>query len=207
METIAYNRNGGEISLPDLPNIVRDIRKRTDTTQKDLASLAGLSNLFILRAEQFLHVELSPTLSVALSSIDPDSRSAAQISELYTAGRLQHLRVNSSIMVTNPYYRVRVRNALNYAMDNSLNSDQARASVDKFSHPFSLFRTHLFTAFDLPTSQIKFCVFTGVHPTVLASLEKYEATIEDSIHRALSEVLDLSEAEIKTLKLMCDQVM
>lgn len=209
MDTIARNSSGGDraMPLPELPNVVRDIRKRVDMTQKDLAELANLSTIFVLRAEQFLHVELSPALSVALALIDPESRSADQISNLYAAGRFQKLRVNSELITSSPFYRNRVLNAINYAIDHSLNSDQARASSDKFSHPFSLFRTHLFTAFDLPTSQIKFCVFTGVHPTVLASLETYNSTIEESISRALSEVLDLSVGELSTLKLLCDQAM
>lgn len=210
METVARMRNGmngGEITPPDLPNIVREIRKRADITQKELANLAGLSTLFILRAEQFLHVELSKPLSVALASIDPDNRSAEDISLVYFKGRLLQLKFNSDMMTSSPYYRIRVSKAMNYAVDHSLNSDQAKASKDSHSHPFALFRTHLFTAFDLPTSQIKFCVFTGVHPTVIAALESYSTGLLDSVATALSIVLDLSQAEIDTLKYMCEQAL
>lgn len=196
-----------EISLPDLPNVVREIRKRADITQKDLADRANLSTIFILRAEQYLHVELSPALSIALSNIDPENRSPEDIALAYSKGRMQQLKANSEMITTNPYYRVRVTAALNYATDHFLNSDQAKAEADKFSHPFCLFRSHLFTSFDMPTSQIKFCVFTGVHPTVLAALERYESSIEDSISHALSVVLDLRANEIQVLKLMCDRAM
>jgi transcriptional regulator with XRE-family HTH domain len=194
-------------SRPELPNVVRDIRTSADITQKDLARQAGLSSIFVLRAEQFLHVELSPALSVALSKIDPHGRSAEEISEAYHKGRMIQLRVNSEAITSNPYYRVRIRNALNYAIDHSLTHDQAKVSDEKFSHPFALFRTHLFTSFDMPTSQIKFCVFTGVHPTVLAAVERYEASIEHTISVALSVVLDMSPGEIATLKLLCDQAL
>lgn len=213
MERIAYgprsdtaNRNGSVTSgtySERLPNVVRDTRTEHNMTQKDLAELASVSALFVLRAEQYLHVELSDKLASALSVIT--NREPVIFKDNYLKGRAMFLRVNSSMLTENPYYRQRIRDALNYAMDYGLNSDQSLN--DPLKHPFTLFRSYLFQAFDLPLSQIKFSAFTGIHPTVLANLENYKVPMEDSVKRALSVVLDMTEPEIATLALMCESAL
>jgi predicted transcriptional regulator len=192
-------------TIAELPNVVRDIRSVANMTQKELADLADVSPLFILRAEQYLHVALSERLAHVLSEIDTQGRSAATILETYITGRGMQLRINGSMLTQNPYYKQRVKAALDYATDHFLNSDQA--VTDSGKHPFTLFRTYLFTAFDLPTSQIKFANFTGIHPTVIANLEAYKGSMEHSIKRALSVVLDLSNEEIATLQIMCERAL
>ena len=192
-------------SIAELPNVVRDIRSVANMTQKELADLAGVSPLFVLRAEQYLHVALSDRLATALSEIDSAGRLTSQIMEAYVNGRSMQLRINGSMLTQNPYFHQRVKAALDYATDNFLNADQALHESDK--HPFFLFRTYLFTAFDLPTSQIKFANFTGIHPTVIANLEMYKGSMEHSIKRALSVVLDMSPEEIATLQIMCERAL
>ena len=192
-----------------LPNIVRDIRTNANMTQRELAIKTGLSNLAILRSEQYLYVELINPLPQALSELDSAGRTPEAISTSYSKGRTMQLHVNSEMITSNPYYRTRIRAALNYAMDHGLIKEQANVSPDdnRFSHPFCLFRTYLFAQFDLPVSQIKFCQFTGIHPTVLSRLESYETTMEDSVIAGLSFILQMQDNEINTLKLMCDQAL
>lgn len=208
MERIAYGPRSDTATRSNspsgqLPNVVRDTRTQHNITQKELAELANVSALFVLRAEQYLHVELSDKLADALSVIE--SRPAIVFKDSYLKGRAMFLRVNSSMLTENPYYRQRIRAALNYAMDHGLNSDQALK--DPLKHPFTLFRTYLFQAFDLPVSQIKFSAFTGIHPTVLANLENFKVPMEDSVKRALSVVLDMTQPEIDTLGLMCESAL
>lgn len=208
MEQIAYGPRSDTATRNNtvqgqLPNVVRDTRTQYNMTQKELSELAHVSALFVLRAEQYLHVELSDKLADALSVIT--SRPAGIFKDNYLKGRAMFLRVNSSLLTENPYYRQRIRAALNYAMDHGLNKDQALG--DPMKHPFTLFRTYLFQAFDLPLSQIKFSSFTGIHPTVLANLENFKVPMEDSIKRALSVVLDMTDPEIATLALMCESAL
>lgn len=192
-----------------LPNVVRDIRIASSLTQQELAEEAGLTRMFILRAEQYLHNTLSPSLATALSVHDSEGRTAVELIGTYSNGRRTQLHVNSQAITQNGYYGLRVRNAINYAIDNSLDSISASSdgASARFHHPFALFRTHLFSAFDMPTSQIKFCTITGVHPTVLANLENYKGTMDDTILNALSDVLCMDYGQVATLKLVCDRVL
>jgi hypothetical protein len=191
-----------------LPNVVRDIRQTVGITQNKLAQLSALSEGFILRAEQYLHIDLSHRLSYALSKIDPQGRSPDELNAAYHKGRLVFLSVNAAFLKENPYLRVRIRSALNYAIDYGMNSDQALLDdTGTYSHPFRLFRSHLFTAFGMPVSQIKFCLFTGLHPTVVAAIESYQNTIDPAVEEVLTQVLGMQQAEINTLKILCDQAM
>lgn len=199
----------GSYKQHNLPNVVRDIRTNSNMTQQELADEAGLTRMFVLRAEQYLHTTLSPSLAMALSKHDSESRTPVVLISAYSNGRRTQLHVNSQAITQNGYYGLRVRNALEYAIATSLDSIAASSdgSSARFHHPFALFRTHLFAAFDMPTSQIKFCTITGVHPTVLANLENYKGTIDDTITQALSEVLCMDYGQVATLKMMCDRVL
>lgn len=193
-----------------VPNLVRDIRTSNKLTQKDLADRAGLSTLAVIRAEQYLYVDLPEALATALSEIDDvSSRSPEEMAIAYAKARNIQLSLNSERITSNPYYRSRIRAALNYAMDHSLSIFQILDDDDRrLNHPFALFRMCLFTSFELPTSQIQFCIFTGIHPTVLSKFENYESTdMPESIAAALNQILRLNPDEFATLELMCDGAM
>lgn len=193
-----------------VPNLVRDIRTDNKLTQKDLADRAGLSTLAVIRAEQYLYVDLPEALANALSEIDDvSSRSPEEMAIAYAKARNIQLSLNSERITSNPYYRSRIRAALNYAMDHSLSIFQILDDDDRrLNHPFALFRMCLFTSFELPTSQIQFCIFTGIHPTVLSKFENYESTdMPESIATALNQILRLNPDEFATLELMCDRAM
>lgn len=200
--------NGNAPSIYRVPNLVKDLRTRVGLTQKDLADRAGLSTLAVIRTEQYLYVDLPEALAVALSEVDPEERSAAELIVSYEKSRNTQLSLNSESLTSNPYYRSRIRAAINYAMDNYLNIFQILDDDDKrLNHPFALFRMCLFTSFDLPTSQIQFCIFTGVHPTVLSKFEAYDSGFPESLQTALSVVLRLTNQEIETIAMLCERAM
>lgn len=191
-----------------LPNVVRDIRTNSNLTQRELAVESGLSEGFVLRAEQYLHTELSYALANVLRKYDSEGRTAIAICENYKKGRNTYLAFNAEFIQKNPYLRSRVRAAIAYAMDHLLSADQAALSDDDsgYSHPFRLFRSHLFTSFDLPVSQIKFATFTGIHPSVITDLEAYRGGLETPVEDALRHIIGLDDSEIDTLKMLCAQV-
>lgn len=196
------NYDQSRVRVPTLPNIVKDIRLSVEMTQRELAEEAGISTLAVLRSEQYLYVDLPDTLAIALSDIDPEGRTATNIALSYEKGRKMQLKVNSDAITSNPYFRSRIRAGLDYAVDHFQTVDQAALVDDNSHHPFVLFRTYLFAAFDLPTSQIQFCLFTGLNPAVVAKFESYDSNFPDTVKEALSFILDMRSDEIATLELI-----
>lgn len=199
---LTTNYNGSSVRVPTLPNVVKDIRTAVGMTQKELAEAAGLSTLTVLRSEQYLYVDLPTPLDTVLAHLENAGRSPVEIATSYSKGRNMQLKVNSDAITSNPYYRSRVRAGINYATDNFLTVDQASLMEDNSNHPFVLFRTYLFAAFDLPTSQIQFCLFTGMNPAVQAKFESYDSNFPDTLKNSLSLILDLTNAELATLEEM-----
>ena len=196
------NYDQSRVRGPTLPNILKDILLSVEMTQRELAEEAGLSTLAILRSEQYLYVDLMGSLALALSRIDPEGRTTTEIESSYAKGRKMQLKVNSDAITTNPYFRSRIRAGIDYATDHFQTVDQATLVDDNSHHPFALFRTYLFAAFDLPTSQIQFCLFTGINPAVLAKFESYDSNFPDTVKEALSFILDMRSDEIATLELI-----
>lgn len=161
-------------------NIVEEIRKGASITQKRLASMAGLSTLYIIRAEQGMSLTLPNGLLLALSGCDPWHRDPHKIQSLYIKQRAEMI----------DYFLARVHNrppcpsnndilqqSLDYALDNYTPAVGSREGP-KVSHPLYLFRTKFCDLHGLPASAIKFCQMFGIHPATISEIERRENTIE-----------------------------
>lgn len=173
-DTVKFNRR------LDAPNIVKRIRMRNNVTQEHLAELAGLSTLFVIRAEQSLHNSLNDDLAKVLSFLsglaedNPDA-----LKETYVQEKQERIDYLIAYLTGDPFFPHRVRIALEYAVENYSPVGEIHIPAERrLHHPFYLFRTSLFKAYDLPTSQIKFSTLTGLHPATINALENRQASIE-----------------------------
>ena len=191
-------------------NVVKDLRQQAGLTQQQLAKLAGVTTLYVIRAEQFLHPNLDK-LSRVLASVNgqdsQDSMTAHQIEDTYVAQREDHVSRTRALFYDDPRHESRVARALDYALNEFTPPVGLLREERQKLHPFTLFREYLFDQYELPTSQIKFAAYTGVHPAALSALENSYSTIEtDSpVAKMLTNTLLLDVNQLALLQVMCDR--
>jgi transcriptional regulator with XRE-family HTH domain len=148
----SHKGNGGG-HIPDtennVGNIVEEIRKGASITQKRLASMAGLSTLYIIRAEQGMSLTLPNGLLLALSGVDPYHRDPHKIQTLYMKQREDMInyfldRVHNKGITNDTTYPSNndiLQQALDYALDNYVPAVGSKEGP-KASHPlYSLGRS------------------------------------------------------------------
>lgn len=150
-----------EPRIPD--NVIRDLRTSAGLTQKELAKRASVTPGRVLREEQFLYVEPSPRIVSALSEIFSKQFKPEEIVQDYVTAREKMHQHFYDDLVTSPDYLAQLARAVDYAVD--------YFDEGHLRPPTMLFREHLFEAYGLPTSAIKFCQFTGMHAGTLSDIE------------------------------------
>lgn len=196
------------------PNIVERTRRRAAMTQKDLATKANLSVMSIVRAEQCLLPGLSASLITALSEIDPSLR-PLEFQLAYTKDRKYRINEFNTALTTDDNYAMNLQDALDYALDHftptyavispTSDSTDSTKSELRMRHPLYLARTYLFSKYDLPTSQIKFCTYTGAHTATVSAIERGKLTLSDApaFVATLKEILGFTDAQVDLLEQMC----
>jgi transcriptional regulator with XRE-family HTH domain len=211
----SHKGNGGG-HIPDtennVGNIVEEIRKGASITQKRLASMAGLSTLYIIRAEQGMSLTLPNGLLLALSGVDPYHRDPHKIQSLYMKQREDMInyfldRVHNKGITNDTTYPSNndiLQQALDYALDNYTPAVGSREGP-KASHPLYLFRTKFCELHGLPASAIKFCQMFGIHPATISEIERRENTIEkNSVIFLHLKRLGLSAEQLEQLCRACN---
>lgn len=148
---------------PRIPkNVIKDLRESIGMTQLELAEAANVTRQRIIREEQFISVEPSDSVLRALSEkldIDP-----LVISRDYRHARERLHTHFYEDLTTSPFYSSRLQDAFLYALD-------YYDAVSGVRSPTMMFREYLFEHYGLPSSAIKFCQFTGMHPATLSDIE------------------------------------
>lgn len=138
---------------------IKELRRDLGITQEDLAVNSGVTRDYIVKLEEVIYAEPSFFVVNYLSN-----QSGVKASEIFTQYRTDYVSKHSN-------FEVLIKNnpvPFNY-----------QAAVDLLDsnysgkHPHVLFRELLFAHFGLPTSQVKYSKFTGVHPSTVS---KYELT-------------------------------
>lgn len=193
--------------MSNVSNVVKSLRITEGLTQEQLAEQAGVSTLFIIRAEQFLHPNLSDKVAEALINLNAnaDFWNVDALKIQYANQREQFLAEFKHRLTGAMNYRSVVNEAISYAADHYVPVAETLPVNERSSrHPFTLFRTYLFDHYGLPTSQIKFCINTGLHPAVLSSLESRKTNMEEPVADVLRNQLSLNDEQVLILRRLCD---
>jgi len=183
-------------------NIVEEIRKEANITQKRLANMAGLSTLYIIRAEQGMSLALPTNLLNALSHLS--GKDSTDIQTMYIMQRAAMVEYYVDRVNSNPENLAYIETALSWALDH-YEPKAGNALGKKLSHPLYLFRTQYTSLHQLPMSAIKFCQMFGMHPASISKIEKREDTVEkDSAIYVKIRMLGLSESQMELLCKACD---
>lgn len=155
-------------SLETRTSTVEKLRKQLSLTQRELAATSGVTRQTILKVEQFLLPNLPSNVAKALSAYltsqaAPNYSPPDILQQIYLSERKAHIEDFTETLSANPFYKARIGEALNYAMDHFDNLME--------ESPVKHFREYLFNRSELPTSAIKFCYYTGMHPAVLSRTE------------------------------------
>lgn len=185
-------------------NIVEEIRKESSVTQKRLASMSGLSTLYIIRAEQGMSLVLPDNLLASLSYLDTMNRDPQTIQSVYVFQRAAMVDYYVRMVNNSSENANIIEIALSAALDNY--EPKAGSPLGKkLSHPLYLFRTQYTALHQLPMSAIKFCQMFGMHPATISKIEKREDTLEKhSVAYDKLKALGLSEAQMELLCKACD---
>lgn len=152
------------------------LRREANLTQADLARLAGITRIAVLRYEQGIYSQLSDKLADTLSEVHPDNPSPKTIHSLYAADRKAQRQVARNILGVLPVLRV---------------------STDPCRSPFYNFRVDVMVGSshrssyegDLNDSRMAFCNLLGLHPATVVDYERgVTKTMPVGIKEALIEV-------------------
>lgn len=185
-------------------NVVEEIRKESSVTQKRLASMSGLSTLYIIRAEQGMSLTLPDNLLASLSYLDTHNRDPQTIQRVYVQQRFAMVEYYLNLVNSSPENGLIIETALSTALDNY--EPKAGSPLGKkLSHPLYLFRTQFCALHQLPMSAIKFCQMFGMHPATISKIEKREDTLEKhSVAYDKLKSLGLSAEQMELLCKACD---
>lgn len=147
-------------------NIVARLRARDKVTQAELAKRSFVSRQIITRLESFTTDNVPDSVCHALSR---GNESVEYIKNVYRAERNEFLERNRNMLRSNAnYYEV-----LNDAVDFTMNMHNGRTS------PLQVFRVYIFSEYGLPTSQKKFCQWTGLHTAIANRVELGKVPFEN----------------------------
>lgn len=190
-------------------SVVERIRRAANLTQRGLAERAGLSVLYVIRAEQCIPQTLGHDLSTALSSVTAEvytePSSPHQIEFEYSIDRENALKFYKNQIWAHPAHLDFIETAVGYALDHyTAGVGDRRGS--RLSHPLCLFRTKLMSLYDAPTSAIKFNQFFGLHASIISTIETRKDTIErnSATFNCLRDILGVSEVQLEMLMKACD---
>jgi transcriptional regulator with XRE-family HTH domain len=174
-------------------NVIRQTRLSLGMTQEELAQLAGISRQRLIREEQFISVDPSDAVVKALS-VRSNDLTSVDIIRRYQKSRTRLLAQFSEDLVSSPFYQDRVSDAFNYALDYF-------DALPVLRSPTKMFREYLFEHYGLPTSAIKFCQFTGMHPATLSDIEtgKTDWKGATALINVLSDRLAISKQHLSGL--------
>lgn len=190
-------------------SVVERVRRAANLTQRGLAERAGLSVLYVIRAEQFIPQTLGHDLARALSNVTSEvytePSTASHIEYEYHIDRTANLAFYKHQLVSHPAHIDFVETALGYALDHYTAGVGDRRGA-RLSHPLCLFRTKLMSLHDWPTSAIKFNQFFGLHASILSTIETRKDTIErnSATFNVLRDVIGLNEVQLEMLMKACD---
>ena len=148
------------------------LRREANLTQADLARLAGITRIAVLRYEQGIYSQLSDKLADTLSEVHPDNPDPRTIHSLYAADRKAQRQVARNILGVLPVLRV---------------------STSPCRSPFYNFRVDVMIGSsyegDLNDSRMAFCNLLGLHPATVVDYERgVTKTMPVGIKEALIEV-------------------
>jgi len=153
------------------------LRREANLTQADLAKLAGITRIAVLRYEQGIYSQLSDKLADTLSEVHPDNPSPKTIHSLYAADRKAQRQVARNILGVLPVLRV---------------------STDPCRSPFYNFRVDVMVGSSyegdlsgspISDSRMAFCNLLGLHPATVVDYERgVTKTMPVGIKEALIEV-------------------
>lgn len=183
-------------------NPIKDLRESLGLTQKELAELAGVTTNLVLRNEQFVYAEPSAQIlnAMHIEAYNNDVLFPSSLEADYIKAREQLHREFTDDLVTSPFYDQHVKYALDYAIDYW----DAQSTVRS---PIRMFRESLFENYGLPSSAIKFSIYTGMHPGTLSDIEtgKTDWNGAAALKHILRSNLACSNRIIDTLGVVHDQ--
>lgn len=190
-------------------SVVERIRRAANLTQRGLAERAGLSVLYVIRAEQCIPQTLGHDLSVALSNLSSEiytePSTPREIENDYKMTRDDALNFYKLQIWEHPAHHDFIETAVGYALDHyTAGVGDRRGS--RLSHPLCLFRTKLMSLYEAPTSAIKFNQFFGLHASIISTIETRKDTIErnSATFNCLRDTLRVSEVQLEMLMKACD---
>lgn len=156
---------------PSVPSIA-SLRREANLTQAELAKLAGVTRIAVLRYEQGIYSQLSEKLAKTLSDYHPDRPHPRTIHSLYAADRKANRQVARNLLGVIPVLRV---------------------STDPCRSPFYNFRVDVMVGSsyegDVSDSRMSFCNLLGLHPATVVDYERgLTRTMPAGIREALIEV-------------------
>lgn len=190
-------------------NVVERVRRALNVTQRGLAERAGLSVLYVIRAEQCIPQSLGPDLARALSKLTgelyKERTSEHELEHQYSMDRQDALLFYKNQFLNHPGREHFIEVALGYSLDNYVAGVGDRRG-SRLSHPLCLFRTKLMSLYEWPTSAIKFNQHFGLHASILSSIENRKDTIErnSATFHTLRDILGVSEVQLEMLMKACD---
>src|SRR6478609_5271056 len=140
-----------EINVP--PNPIREARLSHNLSQEELAALAKVSPQKLLRDEQFVYIDPSPSVLHALEKYGEDE---LELGKLYRQRRATLHGNFYRALSESPFYESTVQAVFDYVVDHF--------DVPTVQSPTKMFRSELFRHYGLPDSAIKFSQYTGMHP-------------------------------------------
>lgn len=151
---------------------IATLRREANLTQAELAKLAGVTRIAVLRYEQGIYSQLSDKLAKTLSDYHPDRPHPRTIHSLYAADRKARRQVARNLLGVLPILRV--------------SSDPCRS-------PFYNFRIDVMAGSsyegDSNESRMSFCNLLGLHPATVVDYERgLTRTMPAGIREALIEV-------------------
>lgn len=169
-------------------NPIKEARESLGLSQTDLANLSCVSRRYIIQLEQL--IPESPPLDVLIILTQGDHPEA--LARAYARA-----------------YREKVQPVLD-AVQRSPN----RVQWDDINYtiPFLKVNAHMWLrrsacrAFNLPTSQIKYCTFTKVRPSVLQSYEALSDGSNTGMPKQLVAALKLFDAPDRTIMLVENKI-
>lgn len=177
-------------------NLVKHLRETAHLSHKELAEKCGVSTQVVLRTEQFLYPKLSEKIASQLPGLSGYEITPVALQAIYLRQRRHNVREFGRWLRDARDYTVAVGQIL---------ADTEEHYSSRVS-PIEYFRTRLFEHYGLPTSQIKFCASTGLHPYLLSQVEHGRISWEQSkqLREILAEVFDLLPSQIRALGAMQD---
>ena len=163
------------------------LRREANLTQAELARLAGITRIAVLRYEQGIYSQLSEKLADTLSEVHPDRPHPRTIHSLYAADRKARRQVARNLLGVLPILRVSTDPCrspfYNFRVDVMVGSSY---EGDLSGSPIS---GSPISGSPISDSRMSFCNLLGLHPATVVDYERgLTRTMPAGIKEALIEV-------------------